>query len=130
MWKLWNQKTEVFLSKLYPLISAGRPKGTMPDTKRRAVTASSNAAGAETARQKRLRKLYTRLRRMRILIAEDETLTDAEINEVNSVNKDNEVPRRGWVGEVTEVNGVNKVVKVVEVDKVGVNEVDKLDEIV
>ena len=72
MWKLWNQKTEMFPSKLYPTIPAGRPKGSMPRTKKRAVTAPSNAAGADTARQKRLRKLFTRLSRMRILIAKEE----------------------------------------------------------
>ena len=75
----------MFLSKLYPSIPAGRPKGSMPHTKKRAFTAPSNAAGAETARQKRLRKLFTRLSRMRILIAKDETLTDAEINELTKL---------------------------------------------
>ena len=56
MWQLWNEKSEQFLSRLYPLISEGRPKGTMPATKKRAVTAPSRAIGAETARQKKLRK--------------------------------------------------------------------------
>ena len=57
----------------------------MPATKKRAVTAPSRAIGAETARQKKLRKLSSRMRRMRILIDKEVVLTSAEDGELTKL---------------------------------------------
>ena len=85
MWRMWNEQSELFLHEIFPTVVPGRAKGSLPTLKSRRILAKGTWQGAEPASQKRLRKLHTRLRRMRILLDKKDFLNDKETSELSII---------------------------------------------